>query len=122
MPRRLYHIRLFCNHPGCRETSFTEAETRAEETSIRKRYSANPWRCIRHREPDELLSLETPIKTQVLVNCASANEQRYWRKENAAASGGSGFSYGPGYKAFAVDFPVGTRLIVTAYAELPPAE
>lgn len=32
---------------------------------------------------------------------------------------GSGFTHGTGYKAYADDFPPGTRLIITARIELP---
>ena len=33
-----------------------------------------------------------------------------------------GFTYGPGFKAYASDFPPGTKLIVTARIELPSEE
>jgi hypothetical protein len=35
--------------------------------------------------------------------------------------GASGFSYGPGFKAFAKDFPEGTQLIVTTRVITPGA-
>ncbi|MFK5282653.1 hypothetical protein ACI3PL_24120, partial [Lacticaseibacillus paracasei] len=35
---------------------------------------------------------------------------------------GSEFAHGPGFKAWAADFPEGTRLIVTVRIETPNAE
>jgi hypothetical protein len=42
----------------------------------------------------------------------------FWFPEGGPRTG-SGFQHGPGFRAFANDFPVGTRLIVTARLELP---
>lgn len=43
----------------------------------------------------------------------------YWTAEGERP--GSGFTYGPGFKAFGRDFPEGTKLIVTAEVVLPDA-
>lgn len=56
MSRREYTIRLACTFEGCKERSFTTATTRREETEIRQQYQRSPYRCVRHTNPDEVLS------------------------------------------------------------------
>jgi len=110
MSRREYTIRLQCTHEGCTERSFTTASTRREETEIRQHYAKSPYRCTRHTAPDEVLSLDNLERTTVLVS----NEKSYgkfWDRQ--------GFVYGPGFQAYASDFPEGTRLIISARIELP---
>ncbi|GAA0720209.1 hypothetical protein GCM10010199_25560 [Dactylosporangium roseum] len=41
----------------------------------------------------------------------------YWLPEGGTS--GSGFTFGPGFKAHADDFPEGTRLVITAQVLLP---
>lgn len=120
MSRRPYFIRLQCAESGCGETGFYEADTRAEEREIRVRLRDRPWRCVRHTRPGEVLSSSAPIKSHRLV-VREERHGKFWREETAE-KGGSGFAYGPGFKAFAKDFLPGTRLIVTARVELPALE
>lgn len=127
MGRREYTIRLRCTHEGCTETSFTTATTRREETEIRSRYAKSPYLCVRHTKPDEVLSTENLERTLVVV--AQKVEARFVRGIDTPGEvryldglfwdGRSGFNFGPGFKAYASDFPEGTRLVVTARIELP---
>lgn len=114
MSRRDYTIRLVCAHEGCRETTFTVADTRREEAEVRARYRANPYRCYRHSKPNEVLSAANSELSAVVT--AQPREglpgRMFW-------DGGSGLISGPGFRAIADDFPPGTRLIVTARIELP---
>lgn len=74
------------------------------------------WRCTRHRVPEEVLSPTNLERQKVLVCQQSENHpdliKRFW-------NGTNGFVFGDGYKAYADDFPEGTKLIVTAKIELP---
>lgn len=49
------------------------------------------------------------------VDCLLYLDGLFWDKRQ-------GFTYGPGFKAYASDFPPGTKLIVTARIELPAEE
>lgn len=115
MPRRSYTVRTRCAEPGCPETGFWEADTRAEEQTLRKR--AKDWRCVRHSQPGVVLSADETVKFHTLVSYETTYG-RFWRPEGTERSGSS-FTHGPGFKAFAGDFPPGTRLMVTAEVELP---
>ena len=130
MSRREYTIRLACTFEGCKERSFTTATTRREETEIRQQYQRSPYRCVRHTEPDEVLSADNLERTTTvtagkvvarpLPGIDLPGEVHYldglfWDKRQ-------GFTYGPGFKAYASDFPPGTKLIVTARIELPSEE
>lgn len=130
MSRREYTIRLACTFEGCKERSFTTATTRREETEIRQQYQHSPYRCVRHTNPDEVLSADNPERTTTIVaqkveatpirGLDKPGEVRYldglfWDKR-------TGFTYGSGFKAYASDFPPGTKLIVTARIELPSEE
>lgn len=115
MGRREYHIRLVCAESGCRETSFTVAQTREEEREIRERYARNPYQCTRHTQPEKVLSPDNPKRVTVLT----ARQSEHPHLDRLFWDGSSGFSYGPGFKAFAQDFPPGTQLVVTAEVVLP---
>lgn len=130
MSRREYTIRLACTFEGCKERSFTTTTTRREETEIRQQYQRSPYRCVRHTNPDEVLSADNPEQTITLTaekvvaphlrGIDLPGEVRYldglfWDKRQ-------GFTYGPGFKAYASDFPPGTKLTVTARIELPSEE
>lgn len=69
------------------------------------------WKCIRHLNPDDVLSIENRA-----VSTEFTNEQsdigRFWNGRN-------GFIHGPGFKAFAEDFPPGTKIIVNVQVTLP---
>lgn len=128
-PRREYPIRYVCAEPGCTETYYSVASTREDERSTRAWYAKRPWRCTRHTAADEVLSTENLERVTVLT--ADRVESRSSRRRPEGEpdyldglfwSGSSGFQYGPGFKAFAKDFPPGTRLIVTARIELPDPE
>lgn len=118
MSRREYSYRPECIHEGCVERALyvfsTLREKRDTMESLRRR---GGWRCIRHTEPDEMLSTETPERRQVLV-CREESHGRFWGREGSARLE-SGFAHGPGFKVFAGDFPAGTRLIVIARIEVP---
>lgn len=132
-------------HPGCGERSNFEFDTLKERSEYEKKFL--PWACTRHIKPVEVLSADSQARQMVLVaskvrsgyyerNLADyraavargsdwAREPKefldglFWIPEGGTT--GSGFTHGPGYKAFADDFPEGTRLIVTAWIELPAA-
>ena len=111
MSRRAYTIQLSCAETGCREWTFSEASTRAEEREIRERYAKRPYRCYRHTRPNDVLSVDNDATTVTLTN-VEGRSGRYWDGRNGLLSG-------PGFRAIAKDFPSGTRLIVTAQIVLP---
>lgn len=112
MARRDWPLRVTCGHPGCTESNTYRYETQRDLASSfeRKNYYPDKWRCTRHSRPDEVLSARNPSTEAVLV----VDEYEYGRY-----FGHFGLVTGPGFKAFACDFPPGTRLIVTARIEIP---
>lgn len=113
MPRREYYLRPQCVHDGCTERAFYAFDRRADQERERKWLDERGgWRCVRHTKPDEVLSEDAPIREVVLVS-RQESYGRFWAPEGAT-TGGSGFIYGPGFKAYADDFPPGTRITVTA--------
>lgn len=122
MPRRRYTHRAPCV-PGCSKLGFfeysTQREYAAHQTSLRTR----PWRCTRHTAPDEVLSTENPTRTFTLVATPGEgllSDELFWKAEGADRLDG-GFVHGPGFKAYASDFPAGTRMTVTVQVQ-PPVE
>lgn len=109
-------VTIRCAHPDCREHAYYEVRTKAEDLELRRK----PWLCVRHSRPDAVLSNESPAKRQVLVSYEEPYG-RFWRPEGSE-KGGSGFAHGPGFKAFADDFPAGTRLVVESRLEFPAGE
>lgn len=129
MSRREYTIRFKCAEEGCTEWYHSVASTRRDETETRAWYAKRPWRCVRHTKPDEVLTPDNLERSAVLV--AGRVRQSPTRRDPAPgyidglywlegdATSGGGFTFGPGFKAYAGDFPPGTRLIVTARIEVP---
>lgn len=101
-----------CAEPGCSATVLWGYDSKREYVELRHKANERPWRCTRHEEPEKVLRPDNPTVTGVLIS-----EGNYWREKDRI--GGSGFAYGPGFKAHVADFPVGTRIIVTAQVELP---
>lgn len=120
MARRTYTLTLRCPTKGCTERpTFYEYTSQREYAEALKDYPGRTQACTRHRRPDEVLSVENFVRHHVLVASKVPNVSGlYWMVEGAER-GGSGFEYGPGFKAYARDFPEGTRLLVTAEIELP---
>lgn len=123
MPRRQSYRRV-CVHSGCSEVSFTEYTSGRELDGI-----GTSWKCLRHREPDRVLSAGNPETTAVLtlhpryIDGYHREDPpqlvgHFWGPESAD-KGHDGIVSGPGFQAFAKDFPPGTRLIITARVELP---
>ncbi len=125
MARREYRTTFRCAEPDCRETQFFIHETRRDQAEAYKRQREHPFRCTRHADPDKNLRPGNEIVRQVLVATRLKAKRRhrmldedswlpglFWIPEGKDT--GSGFTRGPGFNAYAVDFPEGTRLVVTA--------
>lgn len=117
--RRGYTVRCVCSFPGCKETSFYHYDTQRElrEGTAAGQARAGTWLCTRHTSPSEVLASSNPTTRQVLVS-VELEHGRFWLKEGQERAV-SGFVFGNGYKAYAKDFPPGTRLTITAQLELP---
>lgn len=116
MSRRPSIVRFKCGHPGCEEFARYEADNRQHAIELDKRYGYGKYRCVRHSQPDSVLSADNVKIVDELISIEEPHGL-YWGKEKA----GSGFAHGPGFKAFAEDFPAGTILRVTAEIILPSA-
>lgn len=116
--RRPIYSHVRCSHAGCGETAHFHYDTQADRREADLRRQKHPYLCTRHSRPDEVLSKENTKRTTVLV-CSIIGDygNTYWVPEGGTS--GSGFTHGPGFKAYTEDFPVGTRIIVTAEVQLP---
>jgi hypothetical protein len=131
MPRREYRASFKCAEPGCRDTRFFAVSTRAEEKEIYASQHRSPYRCSRHRDKDANLRPGNEQTRRVLIaskvpaapirgfpDAPRWLDGLFWLEEGKERAG-SGFSFGPGFTAYASDFPEGTRLVVTAQIEMP---
>ena len=120
-----------CAETECRVTVIYTYTSQREYGEIMKRQQDRPYKCTRHLVPDEVLRPDNPERQRVLVASRVPFESSqpgasrwldglFWVEDGKDS--GSGFAYGPGFKAHASDFPEGTRLVVTARVELPEAE
>jgi hypothetical protein len=116
MARPIYSRRRHCEHEGCTEFDYREYSS---YRSMERDTDPRPWLCLRHQDPKQVLALYNPV-----VTSESFVDDGFWSKRRAdgSISHGSGFTFGPGFKAWAEDFPPGTRLIVTASIVLPETE
>lgn len=109
-------VRFRCGHEGCEEFGRYEVDNRNHAIDLDRQYGNGKYRCIRHSQPNSVLSAEN----NRIVDELTIFQEKYgqfWGKERAF----NGFAHGPGFKAFADDFPAGTILRVTAEIILPAA-
>lgn len=117
MTRRGGIARYVCIEDGCSETYSLHYVNQADSREIYRRYNGK-WRCARHTRPSEVLgpdNLSTVKEVTAGVSESPGLDKLFW-------DGGHGFMFGPGFKAWANDFPAGTKLIVTAQIVLPDPE
>lgn len=107
---REYYSRFNCAADGCNEYSRFADVTRKDQEQTYRNYGNGKWRCVRHSREEEVLSVSNHLRIFEIASEAKSSGI-YW--------GNMGFTHGPGFKAFAEDFPVGTVLKVTAEIILP---
>lgn len=107
-----------CAEDGCCDSAYYEHANQREAQEARQRRASHPYRCLRHTKPDQVLAESNPLRVGVLT-VHEESYGRFWHAEGEQM--GSGSASGPGFRAFAKDFPPGTRLVVTARVELPEA-
>lgn len=112
--------RARCTHPGCHETAFWEFDTRKDAAKHHPR--RQNWKCTRHTHPEEVLSSDNLTRTVTLTSTPSDSKfldpakDRFWHDGQRLASA---FSHSAAHKAYATDFPEGTKLVITAQIILP---
>lgn len=114
-----------CSHEGCKEFGYFTFDSYKELSNHYSR--VKEWKCIRHTNPDSVLSIvnlstsETLITKELLSSSSDNSLGLFWQKEINSGTNKceSGFQHGNGYKAYANDFPEGTKLIITAKIILP---
>lgn len=113
-------LRKVCAEDECHESAFWEFSSQRERREHFQREQGRLWRCTRHSNPDAVLTPNNRTRRVVLTAEKSRRfpglTKLFWR-DGDAADVGSGFIFGPGFKAFADDFPEGTRLVITATVE-----
>lgn len=114
MANREWPLRYQCKHEGCPETVTYRYSTQRdlrESWQLRNYGAGKGWLCLRHSNPDRVLSATNP-ETRFEAVSEEKGNGRYF-------PGGQGLMTGPGFLLYANDLPAGTKLIVTARIELP---
>ena len=108
-------LRLVCGHGGCKEWTIKDADDKIDYSRLYSIFGNGKWKCTRHDFPEEVLGLNNLKRVTSLISGKSKKyldlEGMFW--------GESGFVYGKGWKAYADDFPEGTKIIITAEVILP---
>jgi hypothetical protein len=118
MARREYRTTFHCAEPGCREAQWLVHDLRRDQQAACDWQREHPFRCSRHRKPEQNLRPGNGRTTYVLVASRLHDlPSLFWVPEDGTT--GSGYSYGPGFTAHADDFPEGTRLVVTTEIQSP---
>lgn len=118
MGRRGYDHWRRCAAHGCRESRISRYELKREYADAVRYEKDNPWRCLRHDKPESVLSVHNLEVTHV----TEPSVQKFSEYDGALIGtywDGSGFIYGPGFRAWPEDFPVGTQLVIAARIVLP---
>jgi hypothetical protein len=124
VPRGDYRQTVYCAGQPCPEKIIYHHLTRADEAASVKDQARRPWKCVRHARPAEVLSPEHQAITSVMAVILRPGAAR-WESPLIWAAPGWHFRSdsvsGPGFMAFASDWPEGTRIEITARI-LPPLE
>lgn len=108
-----------CHHPGCKEQAHWSFDSHKEMSDHFKK--RQDWKCLRHSKPDSVLSTERTqvihIMTATRLEGGLCPDDLFWYPEGIKY--GSGFASGPGFMAYANDFPEGTKIKVTTELILP---
>lgn len=104
-----------CAHDGCTERARYEYATKRDMLHA-SRLGPRVWHCLRHSRTETVLSL---ANTHRVTEVVAAKSTRYPDLPGLYWGSGSGFAHGLGWKAWADDFPEGTRLRVTVEV-IPP--
>ena len=118
--------RYSCAESDCHEVGYIDYDTKARAREhARELHNRGGWRCTRHTKPDEVLSPTNWRRTVVMTAERSKRfpdlAKLFWREEGREFEG-SGFTFGPGFKAWADDFPEGTVLTVTTTVSPPTTD
>ena len=106
-----------CPSP-CPEVGRFSYGHRDEGMDLERRYGGGKWRCVRHTDPEAVLSPSNLTREVTFTLGPSPNGPGlYWLPSHGGLV--SGFTHGPGWKAFREDFPEGTVLRVRVEAVLP---
>ncbi len=113
-----------CAQEGCNERQHFSYRTLADQRDAQHfRKGMAPWKCSRHNRPEQVLTPDNLERTQVCVaefgKGKYIEDKLFWTGDGADGTLTSGFTFGPGFKAYAKDFPPGTRLVITARIEMP---
>lgn len=108
MRGRRRSITAACHTDGCKETTFFEYYNSTEGLSAATR--AESWKCLRHKNTIAVLRPDNPRRVYEAIVMAEPYGP-FW-SDNGRPN--NGLLAGPGFYAFAADFPEGTRLRVTA--------
>lgn len=111
MTRRKSTRIVRCPVEGCKEYALHEYDSQRDARQHAIDLQARPWRCTRHRNPDEVLTPENRerVITLTVVPRGDKGDKTF---EGAHSS----FVYGPGFKAFATDWPLGTQIVIAVRA------
>jgi hypothetical protein len=119
MARRERLRTIRCAHAGCRETTTYAYGCNREYAEIEADQQRRPWRCFRHNKPNEHLRPDNATTTATVTVTEYVGRDRKPTGILSWKPGGAGLISGPGFIAYAADFPEGTRLVVTARIEMP---
>lgn len=118
MARRGHTRTRRCAEEGCREVSHVHYEYKRDWTDAVRREAGKPWKCSRHDDPDRVLSL-TNLEVTYVSEPSVEKFSGYTGNSIGMYWGSSGYQWGPGFRAWAKDFPAGTQLVVTTRVVLP---
>jgi hypothetical protein len=120
MAKREYHLTRQCVGDGCHAVERHTYNTQREYFDAQRQYANRPYHCARHR-PENLQP--DSGKRHVVITCDHADAIAYPNIQDMHFwSTGSGYAFGPGFNAYAEDFPIGAKIHITISVELPMGE
>lgn len=114
MDRRGYDVLVKCSHESCTEVDRYRYNSKSD---MDKHFECNPksdHKCFRHSKPNLVLSVSKRATVDVVMNFKT-DDGNFWGKEKPLTK----VVFGPGFRAFADDFPAGTKIKVTAQLSIP---
>lgn len=112
--KKEFILRVTCHKLGCHEIGRFSYGDKKDYRDGYLRHNGS-WMCIRHSDESKVLlpsNLQTTRKRELtVVSIASISGQHFWDSKN-------GFASGDCFRAWAKDFPVGTKLVMESTARI----
>lgn len=113
-----YSSSVSCEQEGCKESASYRFSTQRDLKEWQR--ARKPWFCQRHKPDGSNLNVNSQPRThEKIIECVHPEADKYPSIANLHTwTTGSGFAHGDTWNAYASDFPIGAKVVITTTIEV----